>query len=100
MAALSEAAPTHSMVSAETIQDIVNALSIIPTYVRELERQNSFLQKSSEMKAIRLLQLEKEYVQIIRGNLVISNCLAHGFMSGCWTLGAVRGPPSDPLSRN
>jgi ATP-dependent RNA circularization protein (DNA/RNA ligase family) len=74
MAALSEAAPTHSMVSAETIQDIVNALSIIPTYVRELERQNSFLQKSSEMKAIRLLQLEKEYVQIIRGNLVISNC--------------------------
>jgi hypothetical protein len=58
----SEAAPTHPMMSTETIQDIVNALSIIPSYVRELERQNSFLQKSSEMKAIRLLQLEKEYV--------------------------------------
>ena len=60
--------------SAETIQDIVNALSIIPTYVRELERQNSLLQKSSDITAIRLLQLEKEYVQMIRSNLAISNC--------------------------
>jgi len=84
MAAPSEAALTHPMMSAKTIQDIVDALSIIPTYVRELERQNSFLQKSSEIKAIRLLQLEKEYVQIIRGNLAISG----SFMVSCQVAGS------------
>jgi ATP-dependent RNA circularization protein (DNA/RNA ligase family) len=72
MVAPSEGVPTQPMMSAETIQDIVNALSIIPTYVRELERRNSSLQKNIEIMATRLLQLEKQYVQIIRGNVVIS----------------------------
>jgi len=60
MVAPSEGVPTQPMMSAETIQDIVNALSIIPTYVRELERRNSSLQKKIEIMSTRLLQLEKQ----------------------------------------
>jgi ATP-dependent RNA circularization protein (DNA/RNA ligase family) len=76
MVAPSEGVPTQPMMSAQTIQDIVNAISIIPTYVRELERRNSSLQRKIEIMATRLLQLEKQYVQIIRGNVVISESVS------------------------
>jgi hypothetical protein len=55
------------MMFVETIQDTINALSIIPTYVRTLERQNSILLENNEINEIRLLRLENLYVHTIRG---------------------------------
>jgi hypothetical protein len=51
---------------------MLNALSVVPAYVRELERQNAILQQSNKMNASHVLQLEKQYVHRIRRNAVIS----------------------------
>jgi hypothetical protein len=48
--------------SEKVIQDILDVLPAIPTYVRELKRQISTLQESNEMMESRILQLEKQYV--------------------------------------
>ena len=89
------------MKPAQTIQDVVNGLSTILTYVCDLDRRVSFLQKSNEITTVRLSQVEKEYVQIIRSKVETSNLrLIHGSISGCWNLGAVRVLSSDRLYRN
>jgi len=64
------------MMFAEAIQDMLNALSVIPAYVRELERQNTILQQSNEMNANHVLQLEKQLRKIKEQQGHVNPCLA------------------------